>query len=258
MILERILLAKKAEVASRRASCSISELRARPAWSEGRRSFGAKLRGAHGTAVIAEIKRASPSKGLIRADFDPARHARQYEGGGAVCLSVLTDESFFQGSAAHLAAARGACALPILRKDFVIDPYQIVESRACGADAVLLIVAALDLPRLLDLMGCARDEGLDVLVEVHDEDEIQVAVEAGADLVGINNRNLSTFETSLDVSRRLAPLIPGDRLVVSESGIRTPGDVASLRACGVHAFLVGEHLMAAEDPGLALASLVRP
>lgn len=258
MILERILAKKASEVTAAKARCSEQELRRRPLWGEPRRGFRRALAERSGRAIIAEIKKASPSRGVIRADFDPAAHARQYEGAGATCISVLTDESFFQGKLEDLAAARSACSLPMLRKDFVVDPYQIVEARAWGADAVLLIVAALDERSLYSLARAAVDEGLDVLVEVHDERELEIATASGADLVGINNRDLRTFVTTLDVTRRLAPLVPAGTLVVAESGIKSGDDIRLLRAAGVGAFLVGEHLMAAPDPGAALECLLRP
>lgn len=258
MILERILASKRDEVEAAKRSCSEDALRSRPLWREPRRGFRRALDARSGLAVIAEIKKASPSRGVIRADFDPARHARQYEAAGAACISVLTDEPFFQGSLEHLAAARAACSLPLLRKDFIIDAYQVVEARAWGADAILLIVAALDEASLRSLAAVAAREGLDVLVEVHDDAEMGVAVAAGARLIGINNRDLRSFITTLDVSRRLAPLAPAGALVVAESGIKSGADIASLRASGVGAFLVGEHLMAATDPGAALESLLRP
>jgi len=258
MILERILAEKRGEVAAAKSRCSEAELRRRPLWGEARRGFRRALLARSGAAVIAEIKKASPSRGVIRADFDPATHARQYQAGGATCISVLTDASFFQGKLPDLAAARAACSLPMLRKDFVIDAYQIVEARAWGADAVLLIVAALDERSLRSLAAVAAGEGLDVLVEVHDERELSIAVASGANLIGINNRDLRTFVTTLDVTRRLAPLVPTGTLVVAESGIKSGADIAALRAAGVGAFLVGEHLMAAPDPGTALASLLGP
>jgi indole-3-glycerol phosphate synthase len=258
VILERILDAKRHEVVAAKGRCPEDDLRRRPLWSEPRRGFHSALVARSGVAVIAEIKKASPSRGVIRAEFDPAVHARQYETAGAACLSVLTDEPFFQGRLEHLAAARAACSLPLLRKDFIIDPYQVVEARAWGADAVLLIVAALEEKSLRSLTAVAAREGLDVLVEVHDETEMRVAIAAGARLIGINNRDLRTFVTTLDVTRRLAPLAPAGTLIVAESGIRSASDIVSLRASGVGAFLIGEHLMAAADPGAALESLLRP
>lgn len=258
MILDRVLAKKQREVAAAKAQCHEQDLRRRPLWGEPRRGFRRALVTRSGVAVIAEIKKASPSRGIIRTNFDPAVHAQQYEAGGATCISVLTDESFFQGKLQDLAAARAACSLPMLRKDFVIDPYQIVEARAWGADAVLLIVAALDERSLRSLARAAVDEGLDVLVEVHDERELETAVGSGADLIGINNRDLRTFVTTLDVSRRLAPLVPAGTFVVAESGIKSPDDIRSLRTVGVGAFLIGEHLMAADDPGAALGCLLRP
>lgn len=258
MILGRILDAKRDEVEAAKRGCSEDDLRRRPLWGEPRRGFRRALDARPGVAVIAEIKKASPSRGIIRADFDPALHASQYEAAGAACISVLTDGPFFHGSLEHLAAARAACSLPLLRKDFTIDPYQIIEARAWGADAILLIVAALDEASLRSLAVVAEREGLDVLVEVHDEAEMSVAVASGARLIGINNRDLRTFVTTLDVTYRLAPLAPAGTLIVAESGIKSGTDIASLRASGVGAFLVGEHLMAAADPGAALESLLRP
>ena len=189
---------------------------------------------------------------MIRADYDPVAIAQRYEAGGASCLSVLTDADFFQGHEQHLIAARAACRLPVLRKDFVVDPYQVYEARVLGADAVLLIVAALNYSRLMDLQGLAARLGLDVLVEVHDEAELELALATPAPMIGINNRDLRSFETSLDTTIRLSKRVPFDRIVVSESGIETPADVARIRAAGVHAFLVGETLMRAADPATAL------
>ena len=206
-------------------------------------------------AVIAEIKKASPSKGLIRADFDPARIAAQYEAGGATCLSVLTDREFFQGANAYLQQARAACSLPVIRKDFIIDPYQIAEARAIGADCVLLIVAALDPVQLRELSSYASITGIDVLVEVHDEAEMDTALEAGFDLIGVNNRNLHTFETDLGVTWRLAQRLPAGKLLVTESGIHSAEDVQSMIARGIYGFLIGESFMRAPDPGAKLAEL---
>jgi indole-3-glycerol phosphate synthase len=222
------------------------------------RPFTAALRAsieADRAAVIAAIKKASPSKGVLRADFDPAAIAKSYELGGATCMSVLTDRSFFQGAPEHLVEARAACGLPVLRKDFVIDPYQIYEARALGADCILLIVAALDGPRMRGLESSAQEIGLDVLVEVHDATELDLALELRTPLIGINNRNLRTFETRLETTLELKTRIPSDRLVVTESGILQREDVARMRASGVSAFLVGEAFMRAREPGPALRAL---
>ena len=202
--------------------------------------------------MIAEIKKASPSRGVIRADFDPAAIARSYEAGGAACLSVLTDIDFFQGADAYLQQARDACTLPVLRKDFVIDPYQVYEARALGADCILLIVSALGDAALVELSLLAAELELDVLVEVHDGEELDRALDLPVQLVGINNRNLRTFETALDTTLQLRPRVPDDRILVTESGILDAADVATMRAAGVHAFLVGEAFMRAPEPGEAL------
>jgi indole-3-glycerol phosphate synthase len=208
--------------------------------------------------VIAEIKKASPSKGLIRADFDPAALARSYAAGGATCLSVLTDVEFFQGSDAYLAAARAACTLPVLRKDFTLDKYQVYEARALGADAILLIAAALDNADFANLHALAIELGLDVLVEAHNAFDLRRALplpNIARTLIGINNRNLGTFDTDIETTLLLRADVPADRLLVTESGITTHGDVARLRAAGVDAFLIGEAFMRADDPGAALAEL---
>ncbi|MGH8704604.1 MAG: indole-3-glycerol phosphate synthase TrpC, partial [Burkholderiales bacterium] len=206
-------------------------------------------------AVIAEIKKASPSRGLLRAEFDPARIARSYEAGGAACMSVLTDREHFQGAPEHLQAARAACALPALRKDFILDPYQVYEARALGADCILLIAAALAPGAMRELEGLARSLGMAVLVEVHDSAELQAALALETPLVGINNRDLRSFETRLETTLTLLPEIPADRVVVTESGIQSPAEVRRLRAAGVGAFLVGEAFMRAADPGGALKVL---
>jgi indole-3-glycerol phosphate synthase len=206
-------------------------------------------------AVIAEIKRASPSRGVLRESFDPAEIARSYEAGGAACLSVLTDREFFQGSPAHLQAARGACALPVLRKDFIFDPYQVHEARAMGADGILLIAACLSVDEMKGLESEAEALGMAVLVEVHDAAELEAALELRTPLLGINNRDLRTFETRLESTLSLLPKVPQDRIVVTESGILSAADVARMRSRGVNAFLVGEAFMRAPDPGSALRSM---
>lgn len=257
-ILKKILAHKAQEVAERAARRPLAELRARLDGLPPARGFvdAIKARVARGAAaVIAEIKRASPSKGVLRADFRPDEIARSYARHGATCLSVLTDESFFQGADEHLRQARAACVLPVLRKDFVIDAYQVVEARWLGADCILLIVAALGDASLRELAGLARDLGMDVLVEVHDADELERALALDVTLVGINNRNLHTFETRLETTLQLLPAVPANRIVVTESGILASADVALMRAHGVQAFLVGEAFMRAPDPGQALADL---
>lgn len=263
-VLRRILQRKVEEVAARAAMAPLRELAARAADAGHVRGFAAAIEAkaaAGGAAVIAEVKKASPSKGVIRADFNPAAIARSYEAGGAACLSVLTDVDFFQGHDAYLQQARGACALPVLRKDFVVDAYQVVESRALGADCVLLIVAALDDARLADFGAQALALGMDVLVEVHDETELARALaRLPADprvLLGINNRSLRSFEVSLDTTLSLLGAVPGGRRVVTESGIATVDDVRAMRTVHVDAFLVGEALMRADDPGHALRELFR-
>ena len=257
-ILDRILAVKAREIDAARGARSLEAVRAEAERAGPPRGFAAALRAriaAGGAAVIAEVKKASPSKGVLRAEFDPAAIARAYAANGAACLSVLTDRQFFQGAPEHLVAARAACTLPVLRKDFVVDPYQVYEARAMGADCILLIVAALDPVRMSELETAARALGMDVLVEVHDAAELDLALALRTPLIGINNRNLRTFETRLETTLALLPRIPADRLVVTESGILQRDDVARMRARGVNAFLVGEAFMRAPDPGAALAEL---
>ena len=246
-ILERIVAAKRAEIAAAKRPIDVTS--APPL-----RDFIGALR-AKRPAVIAEIKRASPSKGVLREDFDPASIARSYEKAGAACMSVLTDREFFQGAPEHLVAARAACNLPALRKDFIIDPFQVHEARALGADCILLIVACLEDAELAELEALAHRLGMAVLVEVHDADELERALKLNTPLLGINNRNLRTFETRLETTLALLPRIPQGRIVVTESGILAPADVARMRAGGVHTFLVGEAFMRARDPGAALKAL---
>ena len=257
-ILARILARKAEEVAERRARVTDHELIARCADVAPTRGFRAALEAkiaAGNAAVIAEVKKASPSKGVMRADFRPADIARSYAAGGAACLSVLTDVDFFQGADEYLQQARAACALPVLRKDFVIDAYQIHEARVLGADCILLIVAALDDAQLVDFSTLAHSLGMDVLIEAHDGGELERALATPARLVGINNRNLRTFDTELDTTLSLRARVPRDRLLITESGIHTPADVAKMRAADVHAFLVGEAFMRAQEPGAELARL---
>lgn len=257
-ILDQIIARKQQEVAERRSRCPLEDLAALAARADPPRGFLNTLAGAvgeRGRAVIAEVKKASPSKGVIRADFDPAAIAASYQAGGASCLSVLTDQDFFQGHDDHLKAARAAVELPVLRKDFIVDPYQVVESRALGADCILLIVAALAPDRLAELYGAARALNLDVLVEVHDAAELETALTLKPRLLGVNNRNLKTFETRLETTHTLQPRVPGTALLVTESGIHSRADVDAMHAAGVHAFLVGEAFMRADDPGAALAAL---
>jgi indole-3-glycerol phosphate synthase len=257
-ILNRILERKQQEVESRRRQTPLDELERRAAQASAPRGFRAALgsRAAGGeAAVIAEIKKASPSKGVIREDFDPVEIARSYAAAGASCLSVLTDRDFFQGHEDYLVAARAACELPVIRKDFIVDPYQLAESRAIGADCILLIVAALDDGRLARLHAGARALGMDVLVEVHDAAELERALRLDLDLVGINNRDLRTFDTRLETTLELLERVPPGCTVVTESGIHSREDVALMRRHDVHAFLVGEAFMRAPDPGQALREL---
>ena len=260
-ILQRIVAVKRDEVDAAKARRSLASLREEAESAEARtglRGFEAALRSkaaAGQAAVIAEVKKASPSKGVLREHFVPSEIAASYEAGGAAALSVLTDERFFQGSAAFLQQARAACTLPVLRKDFVIDEYQVVEARTLGADCILLIVACLDDTLMSDLEATAAALGMAVLVEVHDGAELDRALRLKTPLIGINNRNLRTFEVALDTSLALLPRVPADRLLVTESGILARADVQRMRSAGVHAFLVGEAFMRAPDPGAALAEL---
>ena len=257
-ILERILAVKAAEIAAARKAKPLHTVMEEARTRGAPRDFVGALRAkvaAGRPAVIAEVKKASPSKGLLREHFDPAAIARSYERGGAACLSVLTDREFFQGRLDDLRAARAACALPVLRKDFVIDVYQVHESRAAGADCILLIAAALSQQTMRELEAVALERGLAVLVEVHDGDELQRALELKTPLIGINNRNLRTFETRLETTLELIERVPSDRLVVTESGILTPEDVQRMREKNVRCFLVGEAFMRAEDPGAELRRL---
>ncbi|MDX9698383.1 MAG: indole-3-glycerol phosphate synthase TrpC [Rhodocyclaceae bacterium] len=257
-ILERILTVKREEVAlgqqERPVAAMAEEARTRPVPRDFVGAIRASL--AHGRpAVISEIKKASPSKGVIREDFRPAEIARAYEAAGASCLSVLTDRDFFQGAPEYLQQAREACSLPVLRKDFIVDAWQVYEARAMGADAILLIAAAMDLAHMRMLEELALSMGMGVLVEVHDADELELALRMKTPLIGINNRNLRTFEVSLQTTLDLLERIPADRIVVTESGVLSAEDVALMRGHGVNAFLVGEAFMRAEDPGSALRAL---
>ena len=259
-ILNKILAVKADEVAAAKKHRDLASLR-REVEAEGRsglRGFEASLRrhiAAGKPGVIAEVKKASPSKGVLRADFCPAQIAESYARHGAACLSVLTDVHFFQGSVDYLKQARAACEIPVIRKDFMIDLYQVYEARAMGADAILLIVSALDHGLMAELEACAMELGMDVLVEVHDGEELTAALKLRTALVGVNNRNLRTFDVTLDTTIGLLPRIPADKLVVTESGILAPDDVKRMRGHDVHAFLVGEAFMRAPDPGVELARL---
>lgn len=255
--LEEILISKKREVAQKIAKLTLDQLRERIPDRLDRRSFSAALRRSDGVALIAEIKKASPSAGIIRADFEPTRLARAYEEGGADALSVLTDTPYFQGQLRYLPQARAACSLPCLRKDFIVDEYQIWEARLAEADAILLIVAALSKEELVQFSAIAREAELDTLVEVHDEKELEVALEIGAPVIGVNNRNLSSFTVDLAVTERLAKKIPPDRTLVSESGILTHDDLKRVAQAGAHAILVGESLMRQSDVTIAARTLLR-
>lgn len=257
-ILQKILATKAEEVVAAKAAKSLAEVMAEAKAQAPARDFAGAIcsRVAAGqAAVIAEIKKASPSKGVIRADFRPAEIAADYAAHGAACLSVLTDRDYFQGAPEYLLAARAACSLPVIRKDFLVDPYQVYEARAMGADAILLIVAALTLPQMQEMEGIANELGMAVLVESHDGEELEQALQLKTPLIGINNRNLRTFEVSLETTLGLLPRLPAGRVVITESGILAAADVAKMQTAGVHAFLVGEAFMRAPQPGRELAAL---
>lgn len=257
-ILKKILNRKQEEIAERSPVAPIALLKERMADASAPRGFIKAMEdrvAAGDSAVIAEVKKASPSKGLLRDPFHPAEIAQRYESGGAACLSVLTDKDYFQGSETYLQEARAACALPVIRKDFIVDPYQVYEARAIGADCILLIVAALDDTQMQALTTLAHELGMDVLMEVHDSEEMARAAACDVRLIGVNNRNLRTFETSLQTTLSLQSQAPEGSLLVTESGIHTVEDVALMREAGIHAFLVGEAFMRADDPGAALKGL---
>ena len=257
--LEEICATKREEVAARKAARTLADLEAAASEQTPPRGFEAALRKTAETrfALIAEVKKASPSKGLIRADFHPAAHAAAYEAGGAACLSVLTDAPYFQGHEDYLVEARAACALPVLRKDFMVDPWQCLEARAIGADAILIIVAALGDAQMAEIEAAAREQAMDVLVEVHDEAELERAARhLESRLIGVNNRDLKTFTTDLATTERLAPLAPEGTLLVGESGINTHADLERLALSGVRTFLVGESLMRADDVAAATRALL--
>ena len=257
-ILDKIVAHKKQEVLAARQQRSLASLQAELTSKKLRRSFYDRLSQcpAGGVNIIAEIKRASPSKGLIRPDLDPADYAREYESGGAAALSVLTDRNFFKGSTNDLITARGAANLPVLRKDFIVSEYQIYESAVIGADALLLIAAVLSQQQLQDYLALCKDLTLDALVEIHTESELQNATRAGAKLIGINNRNLKTFHTSIETSISMAPKLAGPQAGVAESGFRTPDDIETVRRAGIYNFLIGESLVRADSPGLLLQSFM--
>ena len=261
-VLISIIQDKRIEVAASKRSVSESELRSRLTDQTEPRGFerriSKRVTNRHRAAVIAECKKASPSKGVIRKNYDVSAIAKSYEAGGAACLSVLTDEKYFHGTADDLLTARNNCSLPILRKDFIVDAYQVYESRSWGADCILLIVSVLDYAELSDFGGLARELGLDVLIEVHSEEELETALRLPFGLIGINNRNLHTFETDLQTSLTLCRQVPPERIVVTESGIHTREDVVTMSECGIRAFLVGESLMKAANPGDKLREIFGP
>ncbi len=257
-VLQKIVATKQEEIRAAKAAVPLADMKHRAAGASAPRDFAGAMQArisAAQPAVIAEIKKASPSKGLLREDFDPAGIAKSYALAGAACLSVLTDREYFQGSHAHLAQARGACELPVLRKDFIVDAYQVFEARAMGADCILLIVAALEPGLMQELEALAYSLGMAVLVEVHDAAELAAAGALNTQLLGINNRNLRTFETKLETTLALLPQVAAGKLVITESGIGSSADVARMRRRGVHGFLVGEAFMRAEDPGSMLRDL---
>jgi indole-3-glycerol phosphate synthase len=256
--LQEICDAKRIEVAARKQAASLADLDTRAAARTPPRGFRAALeaKARSGFALIAEIKKASPSKGLIREDFQPADHARAYAAGGAACLSVLTDAPYFQGHEDYLIAARAACDLPVLRKDFMVDPWQVAEARSIGADAILVIVAALGDAQMAEIEAAALERGMDVLVEVHNEAEVERAIRLRSRLIGVNNRDLKRFVTDIAVTERLAPLMPEGTLLVSESGINSHADLIRLSTCGARTFLVGESLMRQADVTAATRALL--
>jgi len=257
-VLKKIVARKWEEVAERKPKVSEAQLLQQAKHADAPRGFIKSLQSSlqqGRSAVIAEAKKASPSKGVIREHFDPAAIAWSYENGGASCLSVLTDRDFFQGHEDYLLQARAACSLPVIRKDFIVDPYQVIEARAINADCILLIAACLDDTQMAELAACAREQGMDVLIEVHNREELDRSLPLNQTLVGINNRNLHTFEVSLQTTFDLLPHIPQDRIVVTESGILEPSDVQAMRDHGVNSFLVGEAFMRADDPGQRLRTL---
>ena len=257
-ILDKIKAYKLEEVAARKAMLPLSDIEARAAQAPAPRGFADRLTEAarEGYGLIAEIKKASPSKGLIRADFDPPTLARAYEDGGATCLSVLTDTPSFQGADEYLVQARGESSLPVLRKDFLYDPWQVAESRSLGADCILIIMAAVSDAQARELEEAAERWGMDVLIEVHDHDELERAADLNSKMIGINNRDLKSFETSLDVTRKLAKHVPVDRMIIGESGLTTPADLAEMARYGVRSFLIGESLMRQDDVTSATKALL--